>query len=168
MRRIYFLSPDLVTTRNIVNELHAEGLSDSHIHVLAKHDTPLGDLPEMSVFEKVDFIPALRRGEALGATTGVLAGLVALRFAGFAIAGGPVLGALVYGATIGVMISGLAGLKVDHSKVKAYTEAIERGNFLVMVDVSKERAESIRRLIAKHHPDAEFEGIESLMPPDYL
>ena len=168
MRRIYFLAPDIETTHKIIDELRAEGIEEQHIHVLAKRDTPLEDMPEASVFEKTDFIPAMERGTALGAATGLLAGLVGLRFAGFAIAGGPVLGVLLYGATIGAMMSGLAGLQVGNSRVKEYADAIESGELLVMVDIAEERIDAIQQSITKHHPNAEFEGIEPLLPPDYL
>ncbi len=168
MKRIYFLVPNLDTTHKIVDELRAEGIEDRHIHVLAERHTPLGDLPEASTFQKTDFIPAVERGIALGATTGLLAGLVALRFAGFAIAGGSVLGVLVYGATIGAMMSGLAGLHVGNSKVKQYADAIEAGALLVMLDIPKERIEVMSQLIVKHHPSVQFEGIEPLMPPSYF
>lgn len=168
MRRIYFLSPNIDTTHKIVDELRSEGIEDRHIHVLAKRDTPLEDMPEASVFEKTDFIPAVERGAALGAATGMLAGLIGLRFAGFAIAGGPILGVLVYGATIGAMMSGLAGLQVGNSRVKNYADAIERGELLVLIDVPKERIEAISQLVAKHHPGAEFEGVEPLLPPNYF
>lgn len=168
MRRIYFLAPDIETTHKIVDELRAEGIEERHIHVLAKRDTPLQDMPEASVFEKTDFIPAVERGAALGAATGLLAGLVGLRFAGFAIAGGPVLGVLVFGATIGAMMSGLSGLSVGNSRVKEYADAIERGEFLILIDIAKERIDTIRQLITKHHPSAEFEGIEPLLPPNYF
>jgi hypothetical protein len=167
MRRIYFLSPDIETTHKIVDELRAEGIEDRHMHVLAKRDTPLQDLPEASVFQKTDFIPAMERGAALGGTTGLIAGLIGLRFAGFAIAGGPLLGILFYGATIGTIMSGLAGLQVGNSKVKKYADAIENGELLVMVDIPKERIESISKSIIKHHPTAHFEGVEPLLPPDY-
>ena len=167
MRRIYFLVPDIETTHLIVDELRSKGIEDRHMHVLAKRDTALEDMPEASVFEKTDFIPALERGAALGATTGLLAGLVALRFAGFAIAGGPVLGLLLFGATIGTMASGLAGLQTGNSRVKQYEEAIEKGELLVMVDISKERIDEISKIIVKHHPTAEFEGIEPILPPSY-
>jgi hypothetical protein len=93
---------------------------------------------------------------------------VGLRFAGFAIAGGPVLGVLVFGATIGAMMSGLSGLQVGNSRVRDYADAIERGEFLVMIDIAKERIDAIRQLITKHHPSAEFEGIEPLLPPNYF
>lgn len=168
MRRIYFLAPNIETTHKIVDELRREGIEDRHIHILAKRDTPLEDMPEATEFQKTDFIPAVERGAALGATTGLLAGLVGLRFAGFAIAGGPVLGILFYGATIGAMMSGLAGLEVGNSRVKQYADAIEHGQLLVMVDIPKERIDAISQLIIKHHPSAQFEGIEPLFPPNYV
>jgi hypothetical protein len=167
MRRIYFLAPDIATTHKIVDELRAEGIEDRHIHVLAKRHTPLEDLPEASVFQKTDFIPALERGAALGGATGLLAGLVGLSFAEFTIAGGVVLGVLFYGATIGTMMSGLAGLQVGNSKVKKYAQAIENGELLVMLDIAKERIETMSQLITKHHPTAQFEGIEPLLPSFY-
>ena len=95
-------------------------------------------------------------------------GLVGLRFAGFAIAGGPILGILFFGATIGTIMSGLAGLQVGNSRVKQYEEAIERGELLVMVDIPKERIDAMSQLIIKHHPTAQFEGIEPLLPPSYF
>jgi hypothetical protein len=97
----------------------------------------------------------------------LIAGLIGLRFARFAIAGGPLLSILFYGATIGTIMSGLAGLQVGNSKVKKYAEAIENGELLVMVDVPKEGIEAISQLISKHHPSAHFEGIEPLLPPGY-
>jgi hypothetical protein len=50
MRRIYFLVPNIETTHKIVDELRSEGIEDRHMHVLAKRDTPLTDLPEASEF----------------------------------------------------------------------------------------------------------------------
>ncbi|OAI15027.1 hypothetical protein A1359_09955 [Methylomonas lenta] len=168
MRRIYFLTPNIETTHKIVDQLHIVGIEDRHIHVLANRDTPLEDMPEASIFQKTDFIPAVERATALGAATGLLAGLVALRLAGFAIAGGPVLGILLYGATIAAMMNGLFGLQVGNSRVNEYADAIERGELLVLIDVPKERIEAIRQLVTKHHPSVEFEGIEPQLPPNYL
>jgi len=167
MRRIYFLAPNIEVTHKIVDELRILGIEDRHLHVLAKRDTPLEDLPEANEFQKTDFVSAVERGAALGATTGLLAGLIGLRFAGFAIAGAPVLGILFYGATIGAMMSGLSGLQVGNSKVKKYEEAIDAGELLVMIDLAMEQIDGISEIITKHHPDAEFEGIEPLLPPSY-
>ena len=167
MRRIYFLVPTIEVTHKIVEELQSEGIEDRHIHILAKRGTPLEDLPEAGVSIKTDFLPALERGIALGGSTGLLAGLIGLRFAGFAIAGGPLLGIIIASATIGSLMGGLAGMNVGNTRLKKFEEAIEQGEFLMLVDIPKEQIEDIRKLIIKHHPDAGFEGIEPILPPSY-
>jgi hypothetical protein len=167
MRRIYFLAPNIETTHKIVEELHSEGIEDRHIHILAKRDTPLEGLHEAGVTIKTDFIPAVERGIALGGTTGLLAGLIGLRFAGFIIAGGPLLGVILAGATIGTLAGGLSGMNSGNSRLKKFEEAIEQGELLVLVDIPRDRIETISRLIIKHHPEAEFEGLEPILPPSY-
>ncbi|MGZ8191749.1 MAG: DUF1269 domain-containing protein [Methylococcaceae bacterium] len=167
MRRIYFLVPNITITQKIVDELRSEGIEDRHIHILAKRDTPLEDMPEAGLTIKTDFVPALERGVALGGTTGLLAGLVGLRFAGFAIAGGPVLGLIMAGATIGSLMGGLSGMNSGNSRLKKFEQAIEEGELLVLLDIPKDRIETITQLITKHHPEAVFEGIEPLLPLSY-
>jgi hypothetical protein len=167
MRRIYFLVPDIATTHKIVDELRSEGIEDRHIHILAKRDTPLEDLPEAGVTIKTDFIPAVERGAALDGITGLLAGLVGLRFAGFAIAGGTVLGILIASATISSLAAGLIGMSLGNTRLKRYEQAIEHGELLVLLDIPKDRIEDITKLITKHHHEATFEGIEPLLPPSY-
>jgi hypothetical protein len=167
MRRIYFLVPNIQITHKIVEELKAAGIEERYIHILAKRDTPLEGLPESGVTIKTDFLPAVERGVALGGTTGLLAGLVGLRFAGFAIAGGPLLGIIIAGATIGSLMGGLAGMNSGNSRLKQFEQAIEQGELLVLVDVPRERIEAIRKLVIRHHPEAEFEGIEPILPPSY-
>ncbi|WP_031438386.1 glycine zipper family protein [Methylobacter tundripaludum] len=167
MRRIYFLVPNIAITHKIVEELQAEGIEDRHIHILAKRDTPLEGLPEAGISIKTDFLPAVERGVALGGSTGLLAGLIGLRFAGFAIAGGPLLGIIMAGATIGSLMGGLAGMNSGNSRLRQFEEAIERGELLVLIDIPRDRIEAIRKLVIKHHPEAEFEGIEPILPPSY-
>lgn len=167
MRRIYFLVPTIEITHKIVDELKFEGIDDRHIHILAKRDTPLEGLPEAGITIKTDFIPAVERGVALGGTTGLIAGLIGLRFAGFAIAGGPILGIIMAGATIGSLMGGLSGMNSGNSRLKQFEDAIEKGQLLLLVDIPRERIEAIKSLVKKHHPEAEFEGIEPIMPPSY-
>jgi len=167
MRRIYFLVPNIAITHKIVEELQSEGIEGRHIHILAKRDTPLEGLPEAGVSIKTDFIPAVERGVALGGSTGLLAGLFGLRFSGYAIAGGPLLGVIMAGATIGSLMGGLAGMNSGNSRLKRFEEAIEQGELLVLVDIPRERIEAIKQLVIKHHPEAEFEGIEPILPPSY-
>ena len=70
-RRLYFLLPDLDTARKVVDELLLARIEERHIHVLAKEDTELQDLPKATLFQKSDFVHAVERGLALGGGTGV-------------------------------------------------------------------------------------------------
>jgi len=167
MKRIYFLAPNIEIANKIVDELRLKKFEDRHIHILAKRDTPLEDIPEAGVSIKTDFIPALERGIALGGTTGLLAGVAALSFSGFVIAGGPLLGVLFAGATIGGLSGGLSGMNSSNSRYKRFKEAIEQGELLILLDIPKEKIDEISKLIIKHHPEVEFEGIEPVLPPSY-
>ncbi|HUL13795.1 MAG TPA: DUF1269 domain-containing protein [Methylococcaceae bacterium] len=167
MKRIYFLVPNIEITRQIVDELLLARVEERHIHILAKRGTPLGDLPEASALQKTDFIPAMERGLALGGIAGTLAGLIAIALpTGLVVGGGAVvLISALTGAGMGTWLAGMVGLSVGNTRLQPYEEAIEKGSFLVMVDVPKDRVEDIHELVRKHHPEAEFEGTEPTIPP---
>lgn len=164
MRRLYFLLPGLEITHYVIDELLLSHIPESHLHVIAAEGTELGDLPEASVLQKSDFIPAMERGVAVGGATGVLAGLVAIAMPGVVIAGGALLGMSLMGAGMGAWIGGMIGLNVNNTQIDKFKSAIEKGEILVMVDVPKERVEEIETLVKKHHPDADFEGTEPNIP----
>lgn len=166
MRRLYFLVPDIELARTIVDELLIARVTDKHIHILAKRGTPLGDLPEASLLQKSDFIPAVERGVALGGFTGTLAGLIAVAIPPSfpVIAGGIILGTTLAGAGVGAWLGGMVGMNVGNTRVKQFEEAIERGALLMMVDVESARVDAIEALVKQHHPAAEPKGTEPHIP----
>lgn len=166
MRRIYFLIPDIATTKRIVEELLLARIEEKHIHVVAKRGTALEDLPEANLLQKSDFIPAVEQGLALGGTTGILAGLVAVALppASTVIAGGVLLAATLAGAGVGAWVSGMVGMSIGNRRIKQFEDAIESGEFLVLVDVSAERLEEIETRIKKQIPQVEVEITEPKIP----
>jgi hypothetical protein len=166
MRRIYFLLPNIETARKVVDDLLLARIEERHIHILARRDTPLEELPEAGITHKTDFIPAVERGLALGGATGVLAGLVAVAFppAGLVLGGGAVLATGLTGAGVGALMSGLYGMNVGNSRLKEFEDAIENGALLMLVDVPRRRVHEISERIREHHPDAEVEGVEPTIP----
>ncbi|MFO1422832.1 MAG: DUF1269 domain-containing protein [Candidatus Competibacteraceae bacterium] len=167
MKRIYFLVPDIDVARLIVNELLVARIEERHIHILAKHGTPLEDLPEASFLQKSDFIPAMERGLALGGTIGTLAGLVAVALGPFSLVvagGGVVLASGLAGAGVGAWLSGMVGLNIGNTRLKRFEEAIEQGELLMIIDVPRDRVEQISKLVATHHPEAHLEGTEPTVP----
>ena len=166
MRRIYFLVPDIDTTKKIVDELLLARVEERHIHVLAKRGTPLEDLPEANLLQKSDFIPAVEQGLALGGSSGMLAGLVAVVLppASTVIAGGVLLATTIAGAGVGAWLGGMVGMNVGNRRTKEFEDAIEAGELLVMADVSSERVDEIEEKIAQHLPTVEIEGTEPKIP----
>jgi hypothetical protein len=106
MRRLYFLAPSVDTAGAIVDDLLLARIEERHIHLIAKEGTPLGDLPEASLLQKSDFIPAIEKGLAVGGATGVVAGIVATTFppAGLVLGGGAVLAIALAGAGVGALL----------------------------------------------------------------
>jgi hypothetical protein len=166
MRRLYFLVPEIETTKRIVDELLLARVDERHIHVLAKRDTPLEDLPQATFLQKTDFVPALEQGLALGGATGLLAGLVAVAVpGGLVLGGGAVLGISLLGAGLGAWWSSMIGAGIGNRRLKDYEDALARGEILVMVDVPRERLPVIEERVKKHHPEAECMGSDPTIPP---
>ena len=166
MRRIYFLSPDIETTKRIVDDLLLARIEERHIHVVAKRGTELEDLPEANLLQKSDFVPAVERGLALGGSAGALAGLVAIALppASTVLAGGVLLGSALAGAGVGAWAGSLIGVSTPSSRIKQFEEAIEAGRLLVLADVPKDRVAEIEARIKKHLPEVDIEGTEPIIP----
>ena len=141
-------------------------VEEKHIHVIAKRGTPLEDLPEASLLQKSDFVPAVEQGIALGGATGLLAGLVAIALppASTVVAGGVLLATTLAGAGVGSWLGGMVGMSVGNRRIKEFEDAIEAGEFLVLADVAPERVAEIETLIKQHIPQVEIEQTEPRVP----
>lgn len=171
MQRIYFLVPDIETSRTIVAELEQTEVEQKHIHIVAAAGVALEDLPEASLLQKSDFLPALERGIPLGAATGLLVGLVSIVVpGGIAMGGGALLACMAAGAGVGSFMGSMIALEIPNSRHKDFQQAIERGEFLMLIDVPKERVIEIENLVLALHPNAELEKVEARalnIPPGY-
>lgn len=166
MRRLYFLLPDVESARKVVDELLLARIEERHIHVIAKEGVALEDLPEASLVQKSDLVPAVERGLALGGATGVVAGLVALALpTGLVLGGGALLAIGLAGAGVGALMSSMIGVDAPNSQLKDFEAAVEQGEILMLVDVPKQRVHDIQDRVKSHHPEADIEGTEPTIPP---
>jgi hypothetical protein len=166
MRRIYFLLPSVQSARAIIDELLLKRIEWRHIHVLARPGIALEDLPEATLTQRSDLLPALARGTAAGGVTGILAGLIAMAFppAGLTIAGGAVVCMTLASAGFGAWTATMIGVGIPNTRLKRFEEAIEKGELLMMVDVPKDRVEEIEVVVKGHHPEADVEGVDPTIP----
>jgi len=168
MRRLYFLIPGIESAKTIVDELLLARVEERHIHIAAAdhHALTEAHLPEASLLQESDFVPAVERGLAIGGATGILAGVAAVTIPGAALAlgGGAILGIGLAGAGVGAWMSGMIGVSAPSSRLKEFENAIKEGNLLMMVDVPKSKVEDITQLVKLHHPEAHVEGTEPVIP----
>ncbi|SAK87927.1 hypothetical protein AWB77_04734 [Caballeronia fortuita] len=166
MRRIYFLLPSVASAKGIIDELLLKRIEWRHIHVLARPHEPLEDLPQATLVQRSDLLPALARGTAAGGVTGALAGLVAMAFppAGLTIAGGAVVCMTLASMGFGAWAATMIGVGIPNTRLRRFEHAIEEGELLMMVDVAKDRVEEIEALVKGHHPEADVEGADPTIP----
>lgn len=166
-KRVYLLAPDMPAAKRTLDELLLAYVELRHIHVLAKRGTPLGELPEATVLQKSDFVPAVQRGIVLGGATGIAVGVLglALRLINPAVAGGILLAHALAGAGIGSWLGGMVGMNVGNTRTKRFEGALERGEVLVIADVPRERVGAVEARIRERLPEVRQEGIEPLVPP---
>lgn len=168
MRRLYFLIPSIDSAKTIVDELLLARIEQRHIHIAAAdhHALTEANLPEANLLQESDFVPAVERGVAIGGATGILAGVaaVALPGVGLALGGGAILGIGLAGAGLGAWVSGMIGISAPSTRLTEFEDAIKKGSLLMMVDTPKARVDEITDLIKKHHPEAEIEGTEPVIP----
>ncbi|MEO7400331.1 MAG: DUF1269 domain-containing protein [Polaromonas sp.] len=160
-RRIYWLIPDVESARKTVNDLLVARVPVQHIHCFGREGMNLAGLHPASVFQTTDVIYAAELGLLIGATIGVTAGvLVAMYYPlGFQSLQWGVVAILgVLGALLGAWSSSLIGISVPSHRLKRFEAAIERGEVLLMVDVSSLQVREIEDLLRASHPEARLEG----------
>jgi hypothetical protein len=163
MRRLFFLTPDVVSCRHIITELKDSGVPQRHLHVIGSITQPLDDLPEASVLQKTELLHGIEIGAGLGGTAGILGGLLAMTFppAGIVLGGGALLAGAAAGAGFGAVVSALMSSHEHNHDLTAFQAAIEQGQILLMVDIPKGDVDKTKELILSHHPEAKI-GVAKL------
>ena len=165
-RRLYFLLPDICSSKIVHNELLLARIEERHMHVLAKEGVNLDDLPEADLRQKTDLVHGLQIGLVLGGFTGMLLSTVAL-LTNMIVPGLEVwsVGSLVFGgAFLGAFASSMIAINVANTRLKRFMPEIEAGRILYMIDVPIHRLKEITALIEGHHPEADMRGIDPQIP----
>lgn len=166
MRRIYFLLPDAASAAATVNDLLLARVEWRRIHLLARDDMPLADLPEAGVLQKTDIVPALQRGLIFGTAIGFVAGfaLVAFPVGGFTLSPGLVILFTLAGAGFGAWAATMIGAQLPCSRLARFEPLLREGKLLMMIDVPTQRVHEIEALLHKRHPEAGLQGTEPMIP----
>ena len=158
-RRLYFLLPDTVRTRSVVDELETCSIERQCMHVMAAPGVDLEDLPVASRKQRNDAGAQLETilwdGNLVLFFTALLM-LIAL--------------ALLHVSWVWLLIpvavmlvTFIAGLEftrhVPNVHLSEFTDAIHHREILLMVDVPVWQVTRIEEQFHRHHPDAVTGGV---------
>jgi len=163
-RRLYFLLPDVSSTRQVVNELLLTRIDSRRLHVIAKDESLIEGLPEANLLQKSDVIHGLEMGLIVGGLTGALGGIIASQLSTVLAGGALVLISSLAGAFVGAWVAGMIGTSVRNSQIASYQPAIDNGEILLMVDTNRNRVSEIISMIKRRHPEAHGQRVEPTIP----
>lgn len=165
-RRLYFLLPNVKSAQVIHTELLLAKIEERHMHVIARSDIPLADLPEAGLLQKTDVVRGLQMGLVLGALTGMILSFIAIQTQ-MIVPGLEVwsVGSLTAGgAFLGAFAATMVALNMSNTRLARFEVDIEKGRMLFMVDVPFRRVAEITELVRGHHPEADMRGIDPQIP----
>ncbi len=165
-RRLYFLLPNIRSAQTIHNELLLARIEERRMHVVAREELDLADLPEASLLQKSDILHGAQLGFIIGGFTGAIMGSLAASM-GMIAAGlevWSVASITIGGAFLGTWASSMVAINIPNTRHKPFMQAIQDGKLLLIVDVPVQRVEEITEMVKNHHPEANVQGIEPTIP----
>ncbi|MDR7296529.1 hypothetical protein J2X16_001868 [Pelomonas aquatica] len=163
-KRIYWLLPDLDSARRTMDELLLARITEHHIHFVAKESSPMDGLHAANVLQTSDLVEAAQSGALIGSGVGAAGGVAAALAISAASPAAVVIGLAAVGAMLGTWSSSMIGSSTPSRRLRRFEQAIEDGQYLLIVDVPRTRVTEIERLLTRTHPEAHFEGMEPNVP----
>ena len=155
-RRLYFLLPDVQSSKLTADDLLLARVEDRHMRFLSKRGTALEPLHEAGYLDKSDMVHGALVGLALGGLIGAVVGALVVAYPPEGM--NPKLVAMLIGmlggAAFGAVTATIVGAAVPNSRLKKFDADLEAGRVLLMVDVPSRRVDEISDLVVSRHPEA--------------
>lgn len=166
MRRLYFMADNVEDAGAICAALRHEGISDWHLHVLAKDEAGLYTHKIHSanpLIHQLDVVHTGARFALVGAGVGLALGLIAWSLSSAGVLSLPIGGFIVLALTLlglcfGAWEGGMVGLTREHYKIERFHSDIEAGKYLLMVDVSRAQRPLVKEVMNFDFPHVPFRG----------
>jgi len=152
------LLPTEESCRLLVQELEADDIPKSRLHVIAGLTHELKDLPVASVWQRTELAQGIEWGVGLGGVAGLLGGLLVMAFppAGILLGGGALVAWAAAGAGFGALVIVLLGTQEHNHRLEAFQRASSAGQVLLMVDIPLRREEAVKSTILERHPETKI------------
>jgi hypothetical protein len=151
MKRLYYLTHDIDVADSVSTLLHENGISDWNFHVLSKDEAGIKKhhLKSATPIHELDILRSGERGLIYGAVMAVvlifLVGQYTRWFDLFGALGVFGIGLITVGFS--TWVGGFVGMQTENYKIRRFHGAIEKGCYLLMVDVSAKQKDDIELLM---------------------
>ncbi len=151
--RLYFLLPDEILTKHVVDDLANSGIKHQHIHALKRNLNDLKPNKENPQWQRLDMA---QRIERIAWNSNLVIFFIALcvliaslwiEFTGLAIAA-----FIIMLATF--LLGDLFAARIPKVHLKEFEDALSHGEVLLMVDVPEKMLVQTEELVLSHHPAA--------------
>lgn len=158
MKCMYYLAPNLVSTHQISDDLHAVGIDDWLLHIISKDEAGLKKqkLHSSNWLETTDLLRDGFIGANFGFIGGALLAGAVMLFQPF----GPDLPGIVYFVIVavstlfGAWVGGLVGIDSENRKLRRFHDDIEEGKYLILIYAPKGKGEQIKSMMKERHSEA--------------
>ncbi len=132
--RHVFVADSVPVATAAVNAARHAGIDAGDISLIASSDIEMDAVPTELRNAGTDFVPAALRGAAIGASVGLLCGLVGIAVPSIGLSMGGAIGITLIGVAIGTWITSLIGSMVPDAVHRRFESQIEAGRILIVVD----------------------------------
>jgi hypothetical protein len=161
---LYYVAPTLDSAHHISDDLHALGVRDSFLHVIAADEAGLKqwNIHAGNYLETLDLVRDGFIGSAVGFFTGLIGVGLLKSFEPF----GPAVPRIAYFATVAVATlfgaweGGLTGIATENKKLAEFHSDIEAGRCLILIYARQEQEAAVRQMLLARHPEAELAAID--------
>jgi hypothetical protein len=155
------LVDDIRSAVRISAKLHKLGINSRHLHVHGSHVATIRShqLSYATPWQRFDLAYCIERGGLIGIGCGLIAFIILALATDL-----PLLVHLIVpliATLFGVWLGGLVGISKENYKISRFHPAIEKGKYLLLVDVTQEQEPRVREALSKGYQNAHLAGTDS-------
>ncbi|AOE49608.1 hypothetical protein [Kangiella sediminilitoris] len=157
MSRLLYEADHLAELENTYEDLRVSGVSDDHLHVIAKKQGRVlrRGLNAANNWYKTDILNGASKGAIIGFLVSIA--MVIVFYATDAFSGSygifGVLATLAVFTGFGTWLGGFIGLQSRNHALKEFYHLVDEGKYLLLIDLTLAEESDIKELMSSRHPE---------------
>ncbi|WP_223669059.1 hypothetical protein [Kangiella shandongensis] len=157
MSRLLYQAEHLAELENTYEDLRISGVSDDHLHVIAKKQGRVlrRGLNAANNWYKTDILNGASKGAIIGFLVSIAMAIIFFATNAFngnyGILG--IFATLVVFTGFGLWLGGFIGLQSKNHALKKFYHLVDEGKYLLLIDLTLAEESKIKQIMSTRHPD---------------